>query len=244
MPAPAAKAAARKPAGKENVLTRKIGPLPTWAWTAIAAAVLLLLVMWRGNKSSGSGQGGAKGHGFTGALVPPVILHGHKERHRHKHHGGDPGGKKIGPERQWLINKTGSKHPWSFLARHDETIEVGPHGSRIVHGRKAKKGKHEPDEKDKDHAAKPRALRGLPEQGSGPVPVKGDLMSFTTPETGDTPSLAQVASQYNTAPDAIIEEATGRGNPHGAMWRRYVAIHDWDAPLPHGTDMTVLAQPG
>jgi hypothetical protein len=37
---------------------------------------------------------------------------------------------KGGPERQWLIHKTGSQHPWSWLARHHEEIIVGPKGSR------------------------------------------------------------------------------------------------------------------
>lgn len=35
-----------------------------------------------------------------------------------------------GPEREWLEKKTGSEHPWSWLARHDESIVVGPKGSR------------------------------------------------------------------------------------------------------------------
>jgi hypothetical protein len=41
-------------------------------------------------------------------------------------------GKKIGPERQWLIRKTGSQHPWTWLAQHGERIVVGPHGSRKI----------------------------------------------------------------------------------------------------------------
>ena len=50
------------------------------------------------------------------------------------------GGKKkkgggAGPERRWLIHKTGSQHPWSFLAKHHERIIVGPRGSRIVRGK-------------------------------------------------------------------------------------------------------------
>jgi len=54
--------------------------------------------------------------------------------------GGGGNGKKkkgdgAGPERRWLIHKTGSQHPWSFLARHHERIIVGPHGSRIVRGK-------------------------------------------------------------------------------------------------------------
>src|SRR5258708_38164320 len=119
MPAPArARPPAHKGAGKENVLTRKIGPLPAWAWTAIAAAIVLLYVVLHG-KSSSSSQGGGKGHGLATALVPPVILHGRRghdrDHHRHKHGGGvDPGGPRKGregPEREWLGKKTGSGHP-------------------------------------------------------------------------------------------------------------------------------------
>lgn len=46
-------------------------------------------------------------------------------------------GKRAGPERQWLIRKTGSQHPWTWLAQHGERIVVGPRGSgwRIVKGR-------------------------------------------------------------------------------------------------------------
>src|SRR5260370_37509767 len=110
----AAAAAGRKSAGKENVLTRKIGPLPTWAWTAIIAAIVLLYVLLHGkSSSSSSNQGGGKARGTS--LVPPVILHGRRghDRDRRKH-GVDPGGPrkgKAGPEREWLEQKTGSEHP-------------------------------------------------------------------------------------------------------------------------------------
>lgn len=44
---------------------------------------------------------------------------------------------KEGPEREWLERKTGSEHPWTWLARHNKRIVVGPHGSgwRIVKGK-------------------------------------------------------------------------------------------------------------
>jgi hypothetical protein len=38
----------------------------------------------------------------------------------------------TGPERKWLIHKTGSQHPWSFLSRHHERVQVGPTGSRKI----------------------------------------------------------------------------------------------------------------
>ncbi len=43
-------------------------------------------------------------------------------------------GKAEGPEREWLEKKTGSEHPWTWLARHHERIVVGPHGSRRIVG--------------------------------------------------------------------------------------------------------------
>jgi hypothetical protein len=240
-------AAATAPPGgkkKDNVLTRKIGPLPTWAWTAIIAAVLLLFVFWRSTKNSSQQQqpGTGKARGFGGSVTPPVAVQGSAaqddddDQDRGKHHRRTAGG----PERQWLIKKTGSQHPWSFLARHHETIEVGPRGSRIVHGADPRRRRHRRDHAEATEAAA-TPTRPVPGQPAGGV--MGQLVSFTTPQAGPAPSLAQVAAQFNTAPDAIVEEATGRGSPHGAMWRRYVAAHDWEAPLPHGTDITVLAQP-
>lgn len=48
------------------------------------------------------------------------------QRHKRKR------GKREGPEREWLERKTGSEHPWTWLARHKERIVVGPHGSRRI----------------------------------------------------------------------------------------------------------------
>jgi hypothetical protein len=96
-------------------------------------------------------------------------------------------------------------------------------------------GAHEQDKRPVQAMA-----RGVPGQPGTAAP--GTLISYTTPAAGVSPSLAQIASRYDTTPDAIVEEATGRGSPHGAMWRRYVAANDWQAPLPHGTDMTILAR--
>jgi len=199
MPAPPA----RK--GKDNVLTRKIGPLPAWAWTAIAAAVVLAWVYLHHAKTTSSGKpAGGRAGGFAASLVPPVVLHGPRGRR------GRPGG--------------------------DDDDDDDDDRKR----KHRKRRKHRDD--DDDRGPVPRAAaRGVP--GQAPGPVTGTLQSFTTPQTGVSPSLAQVAAQFNTSPDAIVEEATGRGSPHGALWHRYVAAHDWQAPLPHGTDMTVLAQP-
>jgi hypothetical protein len=42
------------------------------------------------------------------------------------------GRKREGPEREWLERKTGSEHPWTWLAQHGERIIVGPRGSRTI----------------------------------------------------------------------------------------------------------------
>lgn len=49
---PAAVPPSRDSGGRGNVLTRKIGPLPTWAWVAIVAAVLLGWAYYRNRNSS------------------------------------------------------------------------------------------------------------------------------------------------------------------------------------------------
>jgi hypothetical protein len=248
-------------AKRENVFTRKIGPLPMWVWVAIIGAAVVLYALWKGHSSASSPSSGT-GTKTGSALVPPEVAQGQdaqdddddgdRRRHRRRKRGGvDPGGpekgRKGGPERRWLEKKTGSKHPWTYLVKHHERIEVGDvggkAGSRIVHGSDPRHHRHRRDHEEATENTA-TATRAVPGQASGPNSgPAGTLVSFTVPQSGPAPSLSQVASQYNTAPDAIVEEATGRGSPHGAEWRRYVANHDWEVPLPHGTDMTILSQP-
>jgi hypothetical protein len=52
-----------------------------------------------------------------------------------------------------------------------------------------------------------------------------------------------VANQYDTNPEAIVMEATGRGYPASTAWKRYVAMHDWGSPLPPATQLSILAHP-
>lgn len=240
-------------AKRDNVFTRKIGPLPMWVWVAIIGAAVVLYTLWKGHSSSSTSSAGGGGTKTSSALVPPEVAQGQdgqdddddedRRRHRRRKHGGDPGGKKEGPQREWLEKKTGSEHPWTYLRKHDETIKVGPKGSKIVHGGDPRHHRHRRDHEEATENTA-TATRAVPGQNAGPNSgPAGTLVSFTVPQSGPSPSLAQVASQYNTAPDAIVEEATGRGSPHGAEWRRYVANHDWQVPLPHGTDMTILSQP-
>jgi len=129
-------------------------------WAAGAGVVVVGYLYIKSHQQSSQGQGKGKGQpayviGSPAGLSYEQLLlilqdwqHGHHGHgggggghHHHHHH--KPGGK-IGPERQWLINKTGSKHPWAYLAKHHERIVIGPHGSRVIrgsgHGGKKRKG--------------------------------------------------------------------------------------------------------
>jgi hypothetical protein len=74
--------------------------------------------------------------------------------------------------------------------------------------------------------------------------VRGQLVQFKSAEQGQTPSLMDVANHYNTSPEAIVQEAEGRGYPASVAWKRYVSRHDWASPLPPATDFSILAHPG
>ena len=222
---PAARpSSAGRPGGRENVFTRKLGPLPMWVWLAIVAGLVLLWALWSSRKSP-AGAPASSGPRTGSALQPPVVVHGARGPRGRRGRRGRPGDDDDDDKRR----RRRRRHP-------------DPGGPMRHH----KDRDHDDDDRDRDdrdreehkHPRRP-ATRGVP--GAGPV--TGSLVSFTVPQTGPAPSLSQVANQYNTSPDAIVEEATGRGSPHGALWARYVAAHDWDAALPHGTDMTVLAQP-
>ena len=63
-PAPPPAAPSSGGGRRENVLTHKLGPLPTWAWVSIAAAVILI---WRWYSSSHNAQTAAAQQGQTTA---------------------------------------------------------------------------------------------------------------------------------------------------------------------------------
>lgn len=211
---------------RENVFTRKLGPLPMWVWVAIIGAAVILYTLWKGKSSastkSGTGSAGPSHGSFGASLVPPVVIHGARGARGRRGRPG-PGG--------------GDDEDDDDRERRKRRRRRGDDDDRRRHHNDETDRDEDEDEQEK---RSPRVMtRNMP--GAGPM--RGTLQSFTTPASGVSPSLAQVAAQYNTAPDAIVEEATGRGSPHGALWRRYVAAHDWQAPLPHGTDMTILQQP-
>lgn len=75
------------------------------------------------------------------------------------------------------------------------------------------------------------------------MPFPGWLVEFKTADKGQTPSLQNVANAYNTDPEAVVQTAEGRGYPTSASWKRYVSRHDWLAPLPPSTNLSIIAHP-
>jgi hypothetical protein len=134
---------------------KEVFGVPAWMW-GVGAVVVVGGYLYLSHKSASSSAGGQQkpaGGGQpvmvagspTGLSMEQFLLliedmqHGGKGKGKSTgHHGG--GGTKPnpgGPERRWLIHKTGSQHPWTFLAQHHERIVVGPHGTRtIVHDKK------------------------------------------------------------------------------------------------------------
>ena len=58
--------------GGGNVLTRKIGPLPTWAWVAIVSVILIGYAYWR-NKQSSSATADTSADGTDASQVPQFV---------------------------------------------------------------------------------------------------------------------------------------------------------------------------
>lgn len=144
----ASKPASSPPAGKGK--GKQVMGLPLWMW-GVGAVVLVggYLYMRHSSASSASSQQKPAGSGQpvavigspTGLSLEQFLLllqdmqGGHGKGKGHGHHGGGHHGKQPnpgGPERRWLIKKTGSQHPWTFLAQHHERIVIGPHGTRTI----------------------------------------------------------------------------------------------------------------
>jgi hypothetical protein len=56
-----------------NVLTRKIGPLPTWVWTAIVGGVIVLWALYQRSKS-GSSSSGVDTAAAQASTTPPDVF--------------------------------------------------------------------------------------------------------------------------------------------------------------------------
>jgi len=117
---------------------RELAGQPLWIWVVGAVVVVGGYLWFRHQQSTAattpSAPGGGSGGG--GGKDTSTVNEQIKEWQSAPHTGGGGGGQgSIGPERQWLIHKTGSQHPWTFLAQHHERVEVGPHGSRTIVGK-------------------------------------------------------------------------------------------------------------
>lgn len=203
------------PPARENVFTRKLGPLPMWVWLAIAAVLVVgyfLLVRGKG-KSGQQGPGQNPQRGYGRALLPDIVVnrfvnrppHAHHHHRRH-HHDRDPD-PDPGGERDATALEAG---------RQAAIRDPGP-------------GEHNIPGHNRRH------MRG--------EPIPGELVQFKTADRGQTPSLQDVANHYGTDPEAIVMEAEGRGYPTSTAWKRYVSRHDWGSPLPPATDLSILAHP-
>lgn len=121
-----------RPSGgkKENVLTRKLGPLPTWAWVAIVAAALILWAYYK-NKQSGQQQAGGATAGagqvpqfvnqtFT-TLIPPTAPGPDNDVDHDRHPKPPPPSllpwhdesKKDRRIRNWEHKHPGQEYPWN-----------------------------------------------------------------------------------------------------------------------------------
>ena len=126
---------ADQPGGGSGIHKEFLGQ-PAWLW-AVGAVVIVGGYLYIKHQSSsastsGSGTSGQGGQDKSSSNLKETITDWQSPPSNPKpgkkpHQGGG-----AGPERKWLIHKTGSQHPWSFLARHHERIEVGPTGSRKI----------------------------------------------------------------------------------------------------------------
>lgn len=85
----------------ENVLTRKLGPLPTWGWVAVAGGGVVAYALWQRRQGANSSTAG------NSTLTPPEILmfppeqdadegqDGNTPDRHHRRHHGRPGQVKI-----------------------------------------------------------------------------------------------------------------------------------------------------
>lgn len=111
-------------------MKREFFGIPVWIY-GIGAVVVVGGYLWIKHKQNAAapaaGSGSAQPYKSTSSIKEDITETQSPPTPGHKKHGGGPG-----PEREWLIHKTGSQHPWTFLRRHHERIVVGPDGSRKI----------------------------------------------------------------------------------------------------------------
>ncbi len=113
----------------ENVLTRKVGPLPMWVWVAIAAALVLLYVVWQDQKNAAAAKQAPKNAGngeSAGYLVPPYIwtyASFPPEGGGHGKGGVNPGGLEKGGGKKKRGNPGKDQSTREITVDKDETLE-------------------------------------------------------------------------------------------------------------------------
>ena len=198
-----------------------------WIWLVIVAALILLWVFWQSQKGSKSssqqGQGGQTG-GFGSALLPSVVINRFRpphQGHHHHHRGGGDGERESDAQEDREHEKDHDHHRHQARMRRERSPGGEPAGAGTG-------------------TDVPVGVDRRPKRGEA---VPGFLVDFKTSEKGQTPSLQDVANNYDTSPEAIIQEAEGRGYPSSVAWKRYVSRHDWASPLPPATQFQILAHP-
>src|SRR5215469_3192013 len=63
----------RAPAKRENVLTHRLGPMPTWAWIAALGAVIIAWAYWRNRQASNASAANSSATGTSAADVPQFV---------------------------------------------------------------------------------------------------------------------------------------------------------------------------
>ena len=104
----------KAPSGGGNVLTRKLGPLPTWGWVGIFAGGVIIWAAVKGRKKGGTTTDTSPAPIVVQqqAPFPPmqVVIRGededededekerrHRHRKKHRHRKGGPSGGSRGP---------------------------------------------------------------------------------------------------------------------------------------------------
>src|ERR1700758_5566049 len=60
----------------ENILTRKVGPLPAWGWAAVAFVGTYLYLRYRAGKTAAAPVSSAGGAASAGGTVAPPLSYG------------------------------------------------------------------------------------------------------------------------------------------------------------------------
>jgi hypothetical protein len=119
-------------------LKKEVAGQPIWLW-GVAAVVVVGGYLYIRSKSSSAAPSAGTGTGTGGGGKDTSSFKETIKDWQSSPTKPSPKPKPTvnpgGPERKWLIHKTGSQHPWSFLSRHHERVQVGPTGSRKIVGK-------------------------------------------------------------------------------------------------------------